>query len=118
MLQNEIEEPSDKHLETISFSISELYDRESVTATMTQATAIWLAFDAGVLKVNKGLALAEFPKIEEYPNTNISRKIAASIRAALNGFFAVSGPMASGTEWPTEFWNRGLEISCCELDNG
>ncbi|WP_372020968.1 hypothetical protein [Tistrella mobilis] len=91
-----------------------LFDRSSTCAVMVQATATWLAFDTDRLKVSAGLALADFPRIEDYPETEQSRRIAASIRATLNQMFGNVDMMASGTDWPTAFWNRGLELEQCE----
>jgi hypothetical protein len=81
------------------------YDRETV---FTQATCIWLAFDSGKLKVQKGLALAQFPEIQDYPKTELSLKIASSIRSGINMFFA-DGTYSSAF-WPAYFWNRGIEL--------
>jgi hypothetical protein len=94
--------------------VAELFDRASTSATMVQATATWLAFDAERLKVSAGLALADFPRIEDYPKTDQSQRIATSIRATLNQMFGESHMMASGTGWPIAFWNRGLELEACE----
>lgn len=91
-----------------------LFDRSSTCAIMVQATATWLAFDADRLKVSAGLALADFPRIEDYPETEQSQRIAASIRTTLNQMFGDINMMASGTDWPTAFWNRGLELEQCE----
>jgi hypothetical protein len=99
------------HLKSI---LASLFDRAARDSVMVQATAIWIAFDAGKLKVAPHLALADFPKIEEYPDTERSRQVAASIRATLNQLFGDSKWMASGTDWPVAFWNRGLEIESCE----
>ena len=98
--------------------VGELFDRSSTTAIMVQATATWLAFDTGRLKVSTGLALADFPRIEDYPATEQSQRIAASIRATLNQMFGETNLMASGTEWPIAFWNRGLELQPCEDCDG
>jgi hypothetical protein len=94
--------------------VGELFDRASTSAIMVQATATWLAFDAERLKVSASLALADFPRIEDYPKTDQSQRIAASIRATLNQMFGESHLMASGTGWPIAFWNRGLELEPCE----
>jgi hypothetical protein len=94
--------------------VGELYDRESTSATMVLATATLLAFDANRLKVSAGLALADFPRIADYPRTEQSLRIAASIRATVNLMFGDSDSMASGTDWPIAFWNRGLELEPCE----
>lgn len=111
-----VPEPGDlKHVKTI---VAGLFDRASRLATMTQATAVWLAFDAGQLKVASHLAIAQFPEIEDYPDTELSQKIAASIRALLNMLFGEASAMASGSTWPVAFWNRGLEIEPCGGDDG
>jgi hypothetical protein len=106
--------PTSRDLEGLKVMVSDLFDRASTSATLTQATATWLAFDAGRLKVSTGLALADFPRIEDYPATEQSQRIAASIRATLNKMFGDVDLMASGTDWPVAFWNRGLQLEPCE----
>ena len=99
------------HIKTI---VAGLFDRTARDSMLAQATAICIAFDTGRLKVARHLALAEFQKIEEYPNTERAKQVAASIRATLNWMFGETKLMASGTDWPVSFWNRGLEIDPCE----
>ncbi len=105
-------------IELLKQIVAEMFDRASWAAIMVQATAIWVAFDSGRLKVAPGLALAQFPRIQDYPDTELSRKIAASIRATLNSFFSETNVMASGSAWPVQFWNRGLKLDDCEVGNG
>jgi hypothetical protein len=107
-----------KGLQHLKLVVGDLFDRSSMVATMTQATAIWLAFDAERLKVSPHLTLAQFPKIEEYPNTELSVRLAASIRASVNSFFGDTDLMKSESSWPVAFWNRGLELEPCEDFNG
>jgi hypothetical protein len=95
--------------------VASLYGRSERGPMMVQATAIWLAFDADILKVASDLSLARFPEIEHYPNTEISQKIGGSIRDGLNIFFD-SGTHYPGPTWPDYFWNRGLAIEPCELN--
>lgn len=106
--------PWRQDLGSLKVLVGELFDRLSTNAIMVQATATWLAFDADRLKVSAGLALADFPRIEDYPHTEQSQRIAASIRATLNQMFGETDLMASGTDWPIAFWNRGLELEPCE----
>jgi hypothetical protein len=80
--------------------VSSLFHRHDRDVMMIQATVISLAFDAGMLKVQEGLALAQFPKIEDYPDTEISREIGASIRATLTGFLGKDGLLGSKRHWP------------------
>lgn len=103
-----------RDLGVLKTMVGVLFDRSSTRAIMVQATATWLAFDADRLIVSRGLALADFPRIEDYPATEQSQRIAASIRATINQMFGQVDMMASGTDWPTAFWNRGLELEKCE----
>lgn len=103
---------TDKILERFKTLVGGLYDKTSRDTMMVQATAIWLAFDSGVLKVFKGLALASFPEIEKYPHTELSQKVAASIRTTIHMFFTEPQYPAS-SNWPRYFWNRGFEIDRC-----
>lgn len=104
-----------KKLEQLKSLVGGMYDKASKDTMMVQATAIWLAFDSGALKVAKGLALASFPEIEKYPNTELSRKVAASIRASMHIFFTEPHYFTS-SNWPSYFWNRGLEIDQCYFE--
>jgi len=99
-------------LETFKASVTRLYDKASRGTTMVQATAVWLAFDSEILKVAKGLALASFPEIEKYPQTELSQKVAGSIRASMHMFF-VEPHYTRSSHWPRYFWNRGFEIDQC-----
>jgi len=76
-----------------------------------------LAFDSGMLKVNKDLALAKFPEIEKYPHTELSKRVASGIRSTLNVFFG-SDSYSAPSNWPCYFWNRGLEIDACYFSEG
>lgn len=97
--------------------VASLFRRADRDPMMVQATAIWLAFDSGVLKVQQGLALAQFPEIEHYPDTEISKRVGGAIRASLNGFFGQEQLYSHASSWPQYFWNRGLALSPCELSN-
>ena len=105
-------EPAD--IKYLTGVVAGMYDRASWEATMTQAHAVWLAFDAKRLMVSSEVSLAQFPKIDQYPKTEISRRIASGIRATLNTCFGTDGLMASDTTWPVEFWNCGITLSPCE----
>jgi hypothetical protein len=100
----------DERLSLLRRVVRVLYDRSARFTVMTQATFIWFCFDSGRLKVFEGLALAQFPKVEDYPATELSRRIASSIRSAVLMFFGKEPPEK---EWTDYFWNRGLEIDTC-----
>jgi hypothetical protein len=95
--------------------VSSLYHRRDRDPMMVQATFVWLAFDADVLKVAEGLSLARFPEIQHYPDTDISRQIGGAIRSMLNGFFGQEQFYPQSSPWPRYFWNRGLALAPCQL---
>lgn len=97
--------------------VSSLLYRENRDPMMVQATAIWLAFDSDLLKVKKGLALSQFPEIEKYPDTDLSLMVGSSIRATLNMIFGDDDSPSQATAWPRYFWNRGLELTPCEISD-
>jgi hypothetical protein len=101
-------------LQVIRSTVARLFNREHRDSMMTQATAIWIFFDSGSLVVNSDLALAQFPEIQRYPDTELSRQVAGSIRAGLNAFYGHGLEKPRG--WPFYFWNRGIETSDCEFD--
>jgi len=84
---------------------------------MTQATAVWLAFDSGALVVNSDMALAQFPKIEDYPDTELSQRVAASIRNTHNMLVGNRRDLDTISGWHNQFWNRGLVIEKCEFQD-
>jgi hypothetical protein len=105
---------ADVDLEVLSSTTALLLDRITREATMAQATLTWFGFDLDMLKVAPNLSLAEFPRIEEYPATEFSRQLAASIRAGLFMFF-IEPHYPQAPTWPLYFWNRGLAISPCRF---
>lgn len=105
----------EQNLERLKTLVEGMYNKTSRDTMMVQATAIWLAFDSGALKVFEGLALASFPEIEKYPHTELSEKVAASIRSSVYMFISEPHYPAS-SNWPRYFWNRGLEIDGCYFE--
>ena len=88
--------------------------RRGQEATMMQATAVYIAFMTDLLKVTSSSSLANFPEIENYPTTEESRRVAASVRATITQFVAEhSNPSAT---WSVYFWNRGLSLQPCEFN--
>ena len=106
---------SDKHVNTMKRVVGNLFQRSERDPMMVQATAIWLAFDSGKLKVFKRLALSNFPEIEKYPDTEESRKIGASVRATLNLQFESLMQSEESISWRNYFWKRGMQLSDCEV---
>lgn len=66
--------------------LNKLLDRLSRLTTMSLASIIYNQFDIGRLKVNSDMPLAKFPEVQHYPNTEISKRIASSIRASVKTY--------------------------------
>lgn len=110
-------EPPRGDVSAIRAVLDSLFDRSERFGTLVQATAVWLMFDAEILKVAEGLALASFPAVEDYPATELSRQVGASVRATLNMAFGEGGPMHISPDWANSFWNQGLAMQPCEISS-
>ena len=87
-----------------------MYDKTSVEAVRAQAFAVYLLFDANLLFVTESSRLANFPAIQDYPETDESQAIASLARASLWSLFSIEVPSDA---WARSFWNQGLAISPC-----
>ena len=94
-----------------------LYDRRGRAAMMIQATAMYIAFVTGVMVANRNSSLAELPAIQDYPETEESKMVGASIRAAMNSMTGLELVEKERT-WPRDFWNRGLQLEPCHFGGG
>jgi len=93
----------------------ELIDKRSKISTFTIANVIYSMFVLDRLKIVKDSPMAQFPKIQEYPETEISRLIASSLRASINAFYNFEMFDRNSSVWAKEFWNRGIEIERCRI---
>jgi hypothetical protein len=93
----------------------DLIDKRSKKSTFTIANVVYSMFVLDRLKIVKDSPMTQFPKIQEYPDTEISRIIASSLRASINAFYNVEMFYKDNSTWAKEFWNRGIEIEACKL---
>ena len=107
------ESTNKKKFELYKQLLTELSYRLSPVSTFMQATAIDFAFQAEIMTVAPHTSLAQFPEIANYPNTEISKKVASGIRSALNLYFSNKEFYDLPVTWKTAFWNRGLELEKC-----
>jgi len=85
--------------------LNSLYDKTSEESTFTLATAVYAMFVCDKLTVTSNVSLARFPEIVDYPRTEISRKIASSLRCVINMPTAVTNSGINLRKWSTYFWN-------------
>lgn len=106
-----------QELTNLKITLSKIFSRREPPATFVQATAFYIGLVSRIIHIVKdvNVPLENFPEIVNYPKTEESKKIASFVRASINSFF---GPPTYEKipPWPTYFWNRGLEITPCEVD--
>jgi hypothetical protein len=103
-------------LEAFKQLLASLFDRGATPATFMQANAVYIAFTCGRLAVAPHLTLANFPAIQDFPNTEESKRIASAVRGTVSMMYGHLRPKPpAGDEWVRYFWNRGLELESCEI---
>jgi|SRR5579872_2649222 len=88
----------------------ELEDKRSRNGVLIQAQALYLGFILGKLRVKKGLALADFPEVQNYPNSEKSLKVGAAICSAANMVAGSMLPKYPEDDWVQYFWKRSLDL--------
>jgi len=94
-----------------------LENKRSRNGVLMQAQAIYLGFVLDRLRVKRGLALADFPEVEHYPDTEKSLHVGASICAAVNMLAGTTLPKYSEDTWVQYFWKRSLELRPLNFDH-
>lgn len=102
------------YLQHFTDRMRELENKRSRSGVLVQAQAIYMGFVLGKLHVKKGLALADFPEVEKYPSTELSKRVGASICASVNGLAGNMLPKFQEDTWVQYFWQRSLDL--CPLD--
>lgn len=87
-----------------------LEDKRSRDAVMVQAQAVYMGFVSERLHVMEGLALADFPQVVNYPDTERSEEVGASICATVNMLAGTNLPKFRDDAWVQYFWRRSLEL--------
>ena len=98
-------------LDDLGETIVSINDREGYAGTFAQATVVCIYFANDQLKVFPNTGLSNFPAIEEYPMTEESLKVAASVRSAVTGLLA----KGVSPDWRNSFWNQGRSLGPCEV---
>ena len=98
-------------LDDLGKTIASISDREGYAGTFAQATVVCIYFANDQLKVPPNTGLANFPAIEEYPMTDESQWVAASVRSAVTGLLT----RGVSPDWRNSFWNQGRSLGSCEV---
>lgn len=102
---------NEEDLNLLKTVITPLYDKYSKEAVSMFSNGVYIAFGTNRLKVFEGSLLSKFPNVQNYPDTEESKAIAAGVRATVYTFLA-EVPL----DWATYFWNKGLENEICNYD--
>ena len=101
---------SGSSLDDLKETIANIAGRQSPAAIFAQATVVYIFFTNKRLKVAPHVGLANLPAIEEYPRTEESQKVAASVRSAVTFLLSQDIPAS----WRNSFWNQGRSLGPCE----
>lgn len=95
-----------------------LYDRYSRIAAFTQATALCSGFEQDKIKITmeKAPMFTNFNEIENYPHTEKSKQVAASLRAAMPMLLIGADNDNETADWIDSFWKELSGFGECELE--
>lgn len=104
---------------TVAFEerLEELSDKRSRSAVLMQAQAVYMGFALDKLKVVQGLALADFPKVVDYPNLDRSLEVGGAICSVVNGLAGQMLPDYSQDDWVIYFWSQNFRIRPFTFDH-
>jgi len=90
--------------------LAQMFDKTSRHSTLALATSVYVLMGQGRMFIDPNSMLARLSEIEAYPETEVSRLIASSVRATVNSFVR---PEDASAVWPHYFWTRGFELEDC-----
>jgi hypothetical protein len=105
------------YLEYFEYRMTSLESKRSRNSVLIQAQAIYMGFILGKFHVQAGMALADFPEVKNYPETDRSKQVGASICAAVNMLAGTMLPKYSENRWVQYFWQRNLELRPLNLSH-
>lgn len=111
------EEPPDKvaALNNFKATLESLYGKQERAATLVQGTTAYIALATGRVALMESVSLGNLEALTDYPRTEESQKIGASVRAMCN-FLAGNSLGTSDFDWSEYFWDRGFELEPCQYE--
>ncbi len=101
--------------ERLKETLEPLFYRHDRPATLIAGTMIGIGLETGRITAYSGSSLLQWRILADYPNTDASRRVGGACRAAVNTAFV--GPLYDlRWEWPRYFWDRGLELEPCAIE--
>ena len=101
---------NDNFLASLEVLVADLTYKRGRRAVLMQANALYLLGSQGKLFIKKGLSLGNFEALKDYPDTEESRKVGASMCASSAMVVTLPGNDDLNVwRWPKYFWKRNLE---------
>lgn len=103
-------------LDRLSPTLEEMYNRHSRAATLAISTAIYLGFDQDKVKVAKEVFdnnATAFTDIEDYPETESSKKAGSFFREMAPMLLLQKAEKADLADWVDSFWDGLATIGGC-----
>jgi hypothetical protein len=95
--------------------LESLYVKQGRAATLVQGTAVYIALVTGKVMLTESVSLGNLEAITDYPQTEESQGVGASVRAMCN-FLIGNSSGKSDARWAEYFWNRGFELESCDYN--
>ena len=105
------EDSSGSTLDDLREAIDSIRDRQGHAGIFAQATVVYIFLVNDRLTVAPHVGLANLPAIQEYPMTDESHRVAASVRSAVTFLLSQDIP----TVWRNSFWNQGRSFGPCDV---
>ncbi len=105
-------DPGKSDLNDLKETIKSIIDRTSKAAIFVQAAFVYIHFVNDKLRVSAVSALANFPAVQAYPDTDESREVAASIRSLVIALLSRTAEQS----WAIAFWNTGRNLGDCMVN--
>jgi hypothetical protein len=100
-------------IERLKKVVASMYDKRSTLPIHAQSQAVYISMATDSLAIPEGSLLSQIEEVKNYPDTDLSRQVGASVCAMCNGQMVMNLEDGEG-EWVDYFWNRGLEVDACE----
>lgn len=97
--------------------LKELEYKRSKSAVIMQSHAVYAGLVSGKLQVHKDAHLGNLNELKNYPDTDESKKVGASVCAAVNIFIDALVPDFKKDSWALYFWERSYELRPLNLNH-
>lgn len=105
--------PNGTTLERFKSVLRPLLFRYDAAATRVAGAAIGVELETARMSVTRdATTILGWRKLSEYPDTDESKRVGGTCRAAVNMIFT-DDLYDSSASWPAYFWDRGLELERC-----